>query len=1303
MPVIPENDLKYTGLQSYKTPDLVDDDPDFWGTTVPAAFRMENTIFSLISDKSPDLKGVEDPNFDPFENLEPEYLGPNADRFVFADTPADVSAIKLQINREIEDDKTLAESGGFGIIASMTAGVLDPINFIPVGGAAYKTYRTGGSILRNAVSTAQAGLLSSTAAEAALQHTQMTRTYGESAANIAASAVFSGILGGSISVARNMIKGSGRSLNDIQANMENDLTINSGSVGAAKINDLDFESISKIESDVKKMVAEGKISEAEEGIEVGKRITNELLNREGIQKNKAVDASLKLMGSVTPDLRVLQSPSQVTRGIGQELFETSLVLGKNEIGDGTQSVATPVSVDALIRGYNAPEYRALIGMDEDFKKYIYGRSKKFGGIVKYEVGRKMNYYKGKMSFREYREAIGKSLRRNEDASSLDGVPEDAIPHINNSAKRFRSEVYEPTTQKAIQAGLLPEDVDPKTAETYLNRVYDLDKLAQPEVQKRFISITSEWLARRQQKAQESVDEYDIEYGKLKDELKNIRREIRSVGEGVRKGTVSGVIKETTEATDAAVVALQSRLETSINATAARMKFADKAKTAAVSKFFKTLQKDISETIEEATGVAVEREATGALDDLIVKADDLFDEELLPIIRDELAIVGKEVASEAAIAAIPKALKLSINEASFKAQKTFENSLKKQESQLKKLLNDPEAATSKALNDIRKNIAKTARKESEIAVRSGTKELRDKLKEQIKILTQKKKLHRRNLKEIEMQPSEFDNLAKEILDRIKGTPVGRLPYDVSIDRIRSRGQSSGGKAGPLKARVFMIPDNLIEEFLVNDIEQVSKRFIRSIAPDIELTKKFGDIEMTEQFKKIQDDYNILQRNNSADQMQLEKLKIRDFEDLKAIRDTLRNVYGLPENPMHWGVRIGRSLRQLNYIRLLGGMTVSAFPDMARPVMVHGFERVFGDAINPLITNFSAMGKLTQQMRDMGLATDMIMNSRMKQIADVTDDFSRVSMIERGLGAASDTMGMVSLMAPWNTAFKQMSAVISMNRMIRAIDAEIAGTIKKKEITYLRQNYIGKEEAISIRKMLDEHGNVEDGVQMPNALKWTDSSAYDVFQAALNRDVNRIIVTPGMDKPLTATKNEFGRQIFQFKSFAIAASQRIMLAGLQQKDAAALSGMLFAVSLGMLSGAFKMWDSGRGDQLKDWTMQKWIAEGVDRSGITGWFFEANNMIEKVTRGHVGVSAVTGAPPMSRYASRNVMNALLGPSAGTIETAARVSGSSFSTVLGDDSWKASDTHAIRKLLPYQNLILIRQMLDRAETKINSSIGAK
>jgi hypothetical protein len=87
----------------------------------------------------------------------------------------------------------------------------------------------------------------------------------------------------------------------------------------------------------------------------------------------------------------------------------------------------------------------------------------------------------------------------------------------------------------------------------------------------------------------------------------------------------------------------------------------------------------------------------------------------------------------------------------------------------------------------------------------------------------------------------------------------------------------------------------------------------------------------------------------------------------------------------------------------------------------------------------------------------------------------------------------------------------------------------------------------------------------------------------------------------------------------------------------------------------------------------------------------------QGAVGLSAFTGEM-MTRYASRNVWGAALGPSAEVVETVGvRLPGAFLS-----DEWTAGDTRAFRKLLPFQNLFYIRRMLDQIEgAYVNSALG--
>ena len=590
-----------------------------------------------------------------------------------------------------------------------------------------------------------------------------------------------------------------------------------------------------------------------------------------------------------------------------------------------------------------------------------------------------------------------------------------------------------------------------------------------------------------------------------------------------------------------------------------------------------------------------------------------------------------------------------------------------------------------------------------------KELQKELTKKRKELKDRERLHTRDVKDAKLFDEDFASIAEEILGRIVGSPAGRLPYDVAPQKLGGGGAASAGKAAPLHKRAFGIEDILIEDILVMDVEQVMKAYVRTMSSDLAIIEKFGDLEMTKQLKVIADDYANLMRGvaDPKELERLEKLRTRDIADTVAVRDRLRNVHGLPDDPTVWTARVGRGLLQYNYITKLGGMTASAIPDIARPIMVHGLMRVMGDGLLPLITEFRRFSKLTQQIRDMGIADDMLMNSRLNALSDTfADDFARGNRLERALAGSSNTFGMASLMAPWNTVHKQFAAAVTMRRMIRAIGKDVDGTISKKEAEWLRASLISRQDAKNILEQIKIHGQQEGRMLLPNVLDW-DEAAGDtarLFRSSLRRAADIIIVTPGAaDRPIMATASLTGRMVFQFKSFALSATSRIMMSGLQQADMAALNGMLISVFLGATASAFKMWDSGRGEEVKNWTTTKWISEGVDRSGLTGILFDGNNILEKVTRGTAGFSAFTGEQQSSRYASRSAVGAILGPSFGTGVTAASTVGNAAAATFGNDKLRPSDTRAAMRLIPYNNLILLRQGFRKAEEGINDTLGIR
>ena len=164
-----------------------------------AALRSENVVGSIFHgpDGVFDVFGPNLPRqmgYDPLDDIEGVYLD-YASSFVYADNPEEVEWIKRKIDMELRDRQTLAEAGGWGIVASVGAGVVDPINLVPVAGTAGKAFQAG-RIGAGLGRGARAGFAAGVITEVPLQMTQETRTVEESLTAIGATTMLSGTLGG---------------------------------------------------------------------------------------------------------------------------------------------------------------------------------------------------------------------------------------------------------------------------------------------------------------------------------------------------------------------------------------------------------------------------------------------------------------------------------------------------------------------------------------------------------------------------------------------------------------------------------------------------------------------------------------------------------------------------------------------------------------------------------------------------------------------------------------------------------------------------------------------------------------------------------------------------------------------------------------------------------------------------------------------------------------------------------------------------------------------------------------------------
>ena len=936
--------------------------PSF-GETFRAAFRQENTFGSLIS-QTPDLPDsvVDDANFDLWgeltddERLDEQFLSNVSN----ADNVVEVNAVRAQREREQRDRDIIAE-GSF--LPTLMAAGFDPINLIPVGGTAYRTYKTGASILTAGLATGAVAAGTTAATEAALHQTQLTRTMGESATNIVAAGFLGMVLGSTPKVVQSFI---GKS-----------------NVDGPKL-DADIE---------RTMDPEGMISRGENSVFGDGTVGAAQIATDAKVRGKFARKTTEILG-IDPLSRTITSDASATRSAVNRLAENPL--------DMDQPLRT--SVESKIKIHDGKLFEGFDANEKAFIEY-----QKAGGNLKRKA---------------FNEAVGKAVRNGSDDVN-----------IQRAADDIDAKVYEPLKNSAIEAKILPEDVEVTTAKGYLNRLWNKEKIASNLDS--FVGITARWIADRQP---------DID-------------------------------------------------------------------------------------IEEARAIA-----------------------------------------------------------------------------------------------------------------------------------------------------------NEIAGRIMGTPDGRLPYDYKVAENSSKSGKPTSLKGQFKSRSFDIPDELVEDFLENDIELLMSRYVKSVAPDIELVKEFGDVNLTNEIKDIEQFWigEIEKASKAGDDKlarKLNKKKDADIRDISAMRDRLRGTFGQTDWDNPW-VRAGRVARDLNYMRLLGGVVASSFPDVARVFASEGIARTFSDGLVPMIKNIKGFKASAREAKLYGIGADAMIGGRSELIADVADFTQGGTAFERGVRSAATKFSSVNLMNQWTGGIKQLHAVVQQSRLIGELKA---GKVDPR----LEQLGISKADALNIAEQMKKYSKTVDGMQIANSKEWDNQDLAQMWGAALRKESDRVIIVPGQERPLFMS-TELGKTIFQFKTFMFSATQRVLISNLQRQDKHYMQGVLGMVGIGMLSYALKNWDAGR--DLSD-DPAVWVTEGIDRSGMLGMLMEANNTVEKVTTNHYGLRPLLGInAPAARYASRTALDSALGPTFGLAGEVVRVAGAAT----GERNWSDSDTRAMRRLLPGQNLSLIRQALDQIEKEL-------
>lgn len=1228
-----------------------------------------------------------DPNYDPFKDIPKDKLD-FIDNYKSANSPEEVARISGRIDHELENRRIMSEEVGTGaaLASGLLAGILDPINLIPIGGEAYKGWKVG-KVAQGALRTGTAGLASGVASEAILQGTQETRTAEESAVNIAASTVLSGVLGGASSALTkesfgNLTKKFSKDIHNEKADFEIDPqtqelkpTNFDSSVGAKRV--VPYEQLY--------------LEHVDEANKAGKQpLDYKDFQNQMESLSAGVGGSAKLvaksLSQTNPLLRTFNSQSVEAKSLLQDLATHNMIVGKNELG-----VASQQSVETAIKQWRAGLGEALPANNDAFKAFKKRAQEQ--GIetpIKNQV--------------DFNTEVSKALRRGD-------VSE--IPEVEQAAKIYRAKVFDPLKNAAIENKILPEDVEPQTAVSYLSRLWNRKAVVAQEPELRKIIETKlrdvelpkvkSAFAKREEILISQINDLRTRQAELDHSLQPSKKKLLQEAKGelqkISDEELFGLLDKYKEANKILAENKPKSLFQFIKENGgihdARGELASRDITN--KRFIGLIRKQPFFEKRDLSGV---HKVGVTFDDVALRAWEhgYFPElQQRPTINDLLDAIdqearGNKIYSEHDLEALQARdyAKGFFDELS---QNGIDINKIKEAKNFKELNHLTQKTTTKTITPVnllesKTKIKTTSKSIPELLIGTELKAIEAKIKRLDARFNEAQQKFRGAIGDVGEEHLYINEIVDSILANLKGESRFNATsnYDFKIT-----------KRGPLKERTLsFIKDVEVEKFLENDVEAIADRYTKIMGTDVELARKFdGDVNLQSRLEDVRLEYEDLasKAKTTEERTKIQKEKEHVLRDLQALRDIQRGIYGQPDNPDSLIVRGFRVGRQLNYATRLGGVVVSSLNDALNTVGIHGFKRFF-KGLSHVASNLKGVKLNVQEAKRAGNILENVLHTRLATLAELTDPLNTgQSTFERFTANVARLGTKLNGITLWNDVMKGFSSVVTQQRLIEEVQNLSKGTIKKTDRTYLAFLGIDEGNVNQILRQVDKFAEKESDLWVANTEKWTDADAVRLYRNALNQDVDRTIVTKTAGDVPLFMNSEIGKTIGQFKSFTFASTQQVLIARLQQADAAALNGFIASVSAGMLIYYLKTLAAGK-EPSED--PAKWVVEGIDRSGVLGIVMEANNISEKLTRGKVGINGLIGGEVMSKYASRGIVDTLAGPTAGQMKDIATIT-----AAISTGEIKESDVKAFRRMIPYQNTFYLNGLFNQLEQGLNKNLG--
>lgn len=820
-----------------------------------ASIRQDTTWGSFLMNKESGVDQSIDPQFDLVEALKADGMIDRGDLFDDVTNPTQYERRKAQIKMEDDDRRTLDSMPLYAALPlRMAVSLIDLPTLIP-GGSLIKAGRGGYSVLKSAGTVGVGAGAGAAAQEIGLQATQQTRTLEESAYNVGGAVILGGLIGSgasafinrspSVKVEKAMkaiesLKLKEGEIVDDVAKLAQGIPLDGLIPEGSRIRINDKEDGVSVGNDgregtIVERAAGGYMVQFDDGTETfvgdtlielldtpagiggaagdaGAAATNTTTREDLRPAGRLARATAKITSMLNPNLRLQDSPSTVAAEVGQGLSENVIVQQGN-----TRGRASSPAVERLaMMNANARVLRAQQAMDAAWA----------------EAGRRTSG----MSRTQFEEAVGLALQEGDKHPN---------PAVEKAAQAWRAEVFEPFKKEAIELGLLPKDVDVKTAVSYFSRVWNRKALNAGE--REFKDIATTWLAgvitkehrRFEKSAARRIERLEMERKDI--DMQRLRREEeykqRMAGEAdlppdVTESDILSAIRVLKNGEKPQRVSTLSSFIHGLGGIyddtgeLKLMGFGSRPGMLRAKRRTPASPKG-GMSLDNALEAAIEDGFYSGREDVTLREfiDDLVDDfqKTRRTVRDG----DEELARQHdALDDLERALdRMGVNIRDVKFETSAE--IKDLVGRVNKVLDADDA---RRMQKLEERIASAREKQmNERFDRFGINDPND------------------------MTPETARDLARDAADQVFQKLTGRSPdaanlpdWMVPVTR------------GPLKDRTFAIPDNLVRQFLNMNAAEVGRRYAKTMAAEIELARKFGSADMKDAIVAIREDYARLRR-------------------------------------------------------------------------------------------------------------------------------------------------------------------------------------------------------------------------------------------------------------------------------------------------------------------------------------------------------------------------------------------------------------------------------------------------------------